>query len=1206
MLEPVATALFTSVLGSHIGQPAAFQATARSMRRSSANILTSDFFIPQPRRVKDKGKARATGVRLELHECTPDRLLQCREWSCIARHSIWCSNRHRRLLMKEFPLVEDIPSRSRISTRIPATLHPYSSRRVAVRAHGGQRRHVSRTSKTGPPSDDSGVSSVAEAGSEAVDASLIHPEVASEIPYDSSDSRWVLPSHLLPPDKSAQAIHSLHRVALKPPDDFDIEEAWTVYESVTEEHAEHLTSVYLLHQLVERMLYTAEKWYDSKTGLEALHQWGDRIKHLLQTLESRILSPSRFHHAHCCLTARAHALTGEYELAAQYLQAARVYRECTPVDVITMHLSILLSKVRYYDVRQMVAYLLAEWNDVSAYLTVPCRQPFPSDPVQRAWTLFFFTVTDLLCHVPDANVFFAPEARLEVIQKERIGSLFIQAHCTRSRPMHAWDVFRAMHAQGLVPQLQVHLALVRALTKEEAMGPAKEAFSYLAQTHAKSYLSTALYLYAHDGDFERSEFFFDQLSHDDLVSREDTAMLMHSYAVHGKVKQVLHLFKEFFPEFVNAKGQRRRANDPRNIHYATVLYAYARSADLGGIDQWLGVMREAGIKVNVVMYTMILQAMAIKGDLEALGLTMERMQSSGMKPTVATYTTLISTMAKMQDPLTAEKLYKKALEDGIKPNSRMINTLMTAHAEAGSWRGVIRIFDYVRSMPNTPLTIDICNILLKAYVRIGAPFRIVARLFMKLKYSSVKPDKYTYALVILAACDAGLMPTATNLFYEMDRSATFISDIKVTVHVMTMLMGGWLRLNKKKKGKIVYDMMVDRGIQPNSISFGEIQNAYGLERSDAGLKLAEEFIETLMSAPPEHRTWLVPPRVGKTSMDHIYAAVLWGYSRKVQPEDVERVYQHMLDHGGAPTLGMLTALMDAYRRSRNVDAVLQVWPQVFQMGLQLTQQTRVFGLDKDGRGQVRVRGDMLSIPLSIYIDALSRAALFTEVAAIWKRFQDHQFVFTSNNYNHLVIVLLRAGEIERAFEIVEKVILPYQRKYKAVVSDRDQQPETPLLFEEYDRILQEERRGDWGRERRESGKMHVDMFKREPWTEQMMVEDEREDDYAHPLYILQQISPGWNTWRPHRATMSALLMVLLRLKAGLLLEAMALHKQDPDEFPAQGREELVAEREESEALLGSLFGQFPDSVEELRVFEIKERNRLVSGFDKRYRQFVPR
>ncbi|KAK0461818.1 uncharacterized protein EV420DRAFT_131389 [Desarmillaria tabescens] len=1206
MLEPVATALFTSVLGGHIGQPSAFQAAARLMRRSSANNLTSDFFIPQPRRVKDKGKARATGFQFEQHECTPDRLSQCREWSCMARHSIWCSNHHRRLLMKEFPLVEDIPFRSRISTRIPATLHSYSSRRVAVRAHDGQRRHVSRTSKTGPPSEDSGVSSVADEGSAAVDASLTHPEVASEIPHDSSDSRWVLPSLLLPPDKSAQVIHSLHRVTLKPPDDFDIEEAWTVYGSVIEEHAKHLTSVYLLLQLVEHMLYTTGKWYDSKTGLEALHQWGDRIKHLLRTLESRILSPSRFHYTHCCLAARAHALTGEYELAAQYLQAARAYRECSPVDLIAMYQSIVLSKFRYYDVRQMVAYLLAEWDDVSAYLAVPPREPFPPNPVRRAWTQFFFAVTDLLCRVPDAKVLFAPEARLDVIQKQRIGNLSIQAHCARQRPLHAWEVFRAMRSQGLAPQLETHLALVRALTKEEAMGPAKKAFSYLDETHAKPYLSTALYLCAHDGDFERAEIFFDQLSQDDLVTREDTAMLMHSYAVHGKVEQVLHLFNEFFPAFVNSRGQQRRANDPRNVHYATVLYAYARNTDLGGIDQWLGVMHEAGIRVNVVMYTMILQAMAVKGDLEALGLAMKRMQSSGMKPTVATYTTLISTMAKMQDPLTAEKLYKKALEDGIKPNSRMINALMTAHAEAGSWRGVIKVFDYVRSIPHIPLTIDICNILLKAYVRIGAPFRIVARLFTKLQQSSITPDKYTYVLVILAACDAGLMPRATKLFEEMERLATSASDIKVTVHVMTMLMGGWLRMNKKKKGKAVYDMMVSRGIQPNSISFGEIQSAYGMERSDEGLKLAEEFIDTLMSAPPEHRTWLVSPRRGKTSMDHIYAPVLWGYSRKVQPRDVERMYQHMLDHGGTPSLGMVTALMDAYRRTMDINAVLQVWPQVFQLGLQLTQRTSVFGLDQDGRGQVRVRGDVLSIPLSIYMDALSRAALFTEVAAIWKRFQDYHFVFTSHNYNHLIIVLLRAGEIERAFEIVEKVILPYQRKYKVVENERDEHPETPLAFEEYDKILEQERKGDWGRERRESGKMHVDMFKREPWTEQMMVENAREYDYAHPLHILHQISPGWNIWRPHRGAMTALLMVLLRLKAGLLLEAMALHKRNPDEFPAQGREELLAEREESEALLNSLHGQFPDTIEQLRVFEIKEKSRLVSGFDKKYRQFVPR
>lgn len=431
--------------------------------------------------------------------------------------------------------------------------------------------------------------------------------------------------------------------------------------------------------------------------------------------------------------------------------------------------------------------------------------------------------------------------------------------------------------------------------------------------------------------------------------------------------------------------------------------------------------------------------------------------------------------------------------------------------------------------------------------------------------------------------------------------------MEITVYAMTIMMAGYLRAGKRERGKEIYDSMISRGISPTSITFVEILRSYALDTQVNNIALAEEFIKEIISTPVKERGWEVIPWHGKTSIDHIYAPLMWAYSRKQQPEDVERIFGEMLEKGGEPTVGTLTALLDAYRRTQHISGAVALWPHIFELGLR---QTEIMVTDEalvsPGQPPRRVQADYLCIPLSIYIDALSAAQRFSDVAAVWKSFQEAGLMFNSHNYNHLVLALVRAGEIERAFEILEKVILPFGRKFKTLRRSRDKEPASPLIFDDEVLGLKPLSPSDPPLQRATSARQRRFEVRANKWHlgNLDIFPAEEDSDLALPLYLLQQISPGWNYWAPHQVTLTALLMIVVRLREGMLREAMNLHEL-PSEIPPRSRMDLAQEREEASVLLSSLQDQYPDAYQAVSQWEVREHRRLAQArFDQKYYQSV--
>ncbi|KAJ7686084.1 hypothetical protein B0H17DRAFT_1332936 [Mycena rosella] len=1186
MVEPAATIVFNTLLQgrSTLGHPSSIYSVSRVVSRS----LTPGFFNPQPRRVKGK-------ERMPDHT-RPDVLsaysARCKEWSCRMRVSIWCADPK----TADEAEIRRAPRRARKTSALPR------GRGLALPVlHRGQTRHASHTSErpfpdSDPPSSNADTSALdppteasANGSLESSDAPVEDVEVLPEIPAPSepplddiseTDSPPTAETESAPPapvpdpppprhvDSSVlQAdVRYLQSLIAEPQDRFQLEKTWHAYEVVQTHGGLSFLSVEELLTLADKLLDFVEL-RNQTDELEELHKWGERVRRMLEELGT-LLVPAQNGTRHS-LRARALALEGELQKSLDIIHSQRSDYELFHTTL-RVYESVLVSTWRHFDRIRALEFLILEWKVIGSYLlTETSRVHAGSGLVASAGASLRETSFAIVSGISlPALVLADKEGDWDEKSRKHLGELMIEAFFRAKLPMESVDILREMTRQELKPALHLPLHLVRALARENLYDDAHTIFSTLAHagtTH--EYLFTGLYLHAHEGQDQEAEEYFNRITDAGWQNSKDVLQLMYAYAVQGQTQKTLEIFQEFFPE--DAYGV--PTNSPLIEHFTVGIFAHAQRGDFGETGLWLNLLSKAGMQPDAYVFTTILKSLALQGNLDDIASVLDQMRAAGCPPNLVTYTTVMTLLAHRKDPASTEAIYVRALSDGIVPDSMMIATLMNAHIEAGSWKGVIRAFDFVASSPSAKLTIGIYNLLLKAYIQIGAPFRIVSRIFNQLERLRIRPDGYTFALLIQSACDARQMDTAAKIFLEMERLAEhWGSSRHITTWALTIIMSGFLRRGDHDEAMTVYQDMVTRGLKPNAVTYGVIIGSYGRAGTAESFELAEKFIKELTAQDPEARTWDTPPHGRLSARDHLYLPLLQAYASRHQIEELERVFGQMLDDGGEPTLSILNTMLDAYARVGDVANVLAVWRQIFTLGIKYS-----------------------TIPLFEADSTGQRAAtMHSFIANVWKTFQAHGLSFSADNWNELALALAYAGELERCFEVLEKVLLPYHRRSNRLRQERDPNPDSPLSLDVAPANVRPLETPLVGKARSAATKwtrFHrraVDQFE----------DPQYADDLAYHLHVLHRISPMWNTWLPRHDLLRKLFDALLRLRAGYPVDA---EERDADEI-ARDPEELSARRADAETRLRAIYEAYPDAVRSVDRFELRERRRLGRWFTKVY------
>ncbi|KAI0082370.1 hypothetical protein K474DRAFT_1633456 [Panus rudis PR-1116 ss-1] len=1150
MLEPLAASVLSSIFSS--GRPFTGQLSSASqpaLRMVTRQILPQDFFTPSPRRSKGKERALpddrrgeyahdgASGLAGGSSGGRPTASLN-RSRIDATRNMASCRQRIRRTANHRF---HGDPSGMRAAPTSHVWIH---------RHNGAQRRHVS--SATAPQDTPD-------------------PPDSSSIPPEKD------PAHTI-----RQMLH--HRFLA-------LDVAWETYEKY-----KLLSNGQELQPLV--LLTLAERMLDSLQ--EIIYQddhwkpWPLRISTLLYDIQPLVDDARHpLHSRWLCAVARSEAFAGNFDdaikLSRQVTDGPR--NSMLKLFTISVYEAIVIAMEEFLHPAAIVDFVVEEWDRVYPFLR---NRPMPASgaALQHLNSLRRQAFKLASC-VERPHALLRQWEDRPAEQRSRAAQFLVESLCQRQGAQDALLVLEELRRQEIEVPRSLNLVVVKGLTKMDRLELASDLLLSLYDDKGEPPLDqefqlTGLYHFAHRGDLDRTKEYFDRLEAHGWLSSDAIALLLHCYST-LKDATAAEVFSKYFPSDGTGLFY------PNIVHYTAVIRAFARRNDQKRMNEWLQRMLQAGIKPDQHVYTIVIKCFAEQGEVDAVAGVIAQMRKAGLAPSRYAYTTVLSFLADKRDSQAAEKIFQRALKEGVEPDRPMISALMDAHVEAGNWAGVIQAFDYLRisASKGLRLTVEVYNNLLKACVLIGAPFRVISRLFQRLADVNVKPDVRTYALLIQSACDAGRMGTATSLFIEMEqhKKENPFSELGANVYILTLIMAGHLRLRDRRRAREVYRTMLKRGIDPTSVTYSIMLQAYGNERTTQSIQLAEDFMSSLMEQG-DHPDWMYVKGGRSAALQHVYGPVITAWSRTGNIERAERVIERMVAAGGRPSLGTLTVLLDVYRRKGLIDAARELWPQIHDLAVEVSEELDTLLAD-DEKPDVN-RKNILAVPLSIYIDALSAAGHHIEIANLWRQLQEEGFVFDSHNWNHLCVALLRAGQPLHAFEVLERIILPNRRRtYTAY--DRIREPTSPLTAD---------------------APPLPDIAPHEPPLHRPRRRaDVVSEDFPHPLQVLHQVSPAWNIWRPHNITLELLGQALDHLHAGHILQPVAPQTQGLNVVTqAMSHEEYRSRTALASETLEKIYELAPTAIQVVRQFQTWQESRKGSltadgrvkkqlGFGSRRRKF---
>ncbi|KAH9965808.1 hypothetical protein BC827DRAFT_1264898 [Russula dissimulans] len=846
----------------------------------------------------------------------------------------------------------------------------------------------------------------------------------------------------------------------------DLNAAWGAFVELRKQPSPPQPSAVI--DFVDRALSGVEETLVSGDELRELVRWSVRLRRILRQLGDIKDLPSAESGRALCLLTRIHALLGRFDDVASYLRLvwdSRTDKKAHDLDDLELRTigTVLQALSLHRGPVAVLNFLVSQWHTLGRLVDSSSSRRYSRTPSNLDDTAF-----RIFDRIPSPVTVVANMHGKSKRDITLTGSLLIKYLIRRRVPEDALAVYREMRRQSVEVISPLKLWLVRALVQGHAFEQANTLFSEISASVPSGYenerfLATALHLFANQGDTSRSEAAFKGLQDKNMVNNHSIALRLLAHAHNRDVETVLLYFDQHFPQ--NAEAGDR----PDIFHYTAVLMAHAKAGDSAGLSKWLGNMIADGVKPDRHVYNILLEDCARRGIFEDVTSIIEEMRIRNLPPLAETYTTVITALAKRGDPVTAEAFYKKALREGVKPDRQMVTSLMMAHSEVGSWKGVIRAFDYLASSKDRHLRprIDVYNVLLQAYVLAGSPFEVVSDIFQKMEQTGVRPTAHTFSTLIKSACDSGQMDIAMRVFTELDSLAQlWETGIKMNVYALTILMAGYLRLGDRLRAKEIYDEMMFRGIAPTSVTYSSILRAYVTEDREENIQLARDFMQSLMESPDQSQKWLLTSYGRFSGFENVYSPLMTLFARKAKPEQVEELMDDMVRVGGERTLATLTLLLNAHRNAGNGDECRRLWEEILPIALRFIRTGKVLG-DSDPDMPCRDlerKANVICVPLSIHMDALSAAGAHAEVAEVWKTVRTHGFALDSHNWNHLIVVLVRAGEIERAFQILERIIIPFIKHYHhhnqqqpdhqrsaaanstAAALPRDRAPQTPLSF----------------------------------------------------------------------------------------------------------------------------------------------------------------
>ncbi|KAL7423631.1 hypothetical protein Q5752_001212 [Cryptotrichosporon argae] len=421
-------------------------------------------------------------------------------------------------------------------------------------------------------------------------------------------------------------------------------------------------------------------------------------------------------------------------------------------------------------------------------------------------------------------------------------------------------------------------------------------------------------------------------------------------------------------------------------------------------------------------YTDVLFLFAAQANLDGAVRTFDGILAAGLEPTVSCFTSLIALFGDRHDAVNARLVFDAMVLRGLEPDAVAVAALIDAEVEAGEFEAAADRLDSLdEALLSHP---SIVTAALKSFVYVSSPIKRVLPLFRTID----RPSAYAWALVIQSAADSEDLALARALFDEMDAAATSpaepgASGPGVNAYTSSILLAAYLRIKDRAAAREVFDDMLRRGIVPSTVTYAMIVRSFAKTRGGGpgtpAFQRAHDLAMTVLDRV--RRGARGKRRAPDRDVEDLVGPLLVAAGRAGDVDAASGYY----DIPAQRTITFMAKMMDVYARAGRVGDVARVFDDCVVLALaRFPRRTPDTPAPAVAAGLTRTHNNALCVPLSILIGALAAAGDRAAIKRAWDRVRTTGFGFDSENYNHLARALAQTGDVEGAFHVIDRVVLP--------------------------------------------------------------------------------------------------------------------------------------------------------------------------------------
>ncbi|XP_010451905.1 PREDICTED: pentatricopeptide repeat-containing protein At5g57250, mitochondrial [Camelina sativa] len=171
-----------------------------------------------------------------------------------------------------------------------------------------------------------------------------------------------------------------------------------------------------------------------------------------------------------------------------------------------------------------------------------------------------------------------------------------------------------------------------------------------------------------------------------------------------------------------------------------------------------------GVEVDEFVYVTLIDGICRKGNLSRVFSMLGDMEQKGIQPSILTYNTVINGLCRAGRVSEADEISKGVVGDVV-----TYSTLLDSYIKEENMDAVLEIrrrFEEAK----IPMDLVMCNILLKAFLLVGA-YGEADALYRAMPDMDLTPDTVTYSTMIEGFCKTGQIEEALETFNELRRSS---------------------------------------------------------------------------------------------------------------------------------------------------------------------------------------------------------------------------------------------------------------------------------------------------------------------------------------------------------------------------------------------------------------------------------------------------